>query len=228
MDIPLDMAYNATKLLTSPPLPYYPLDSTIPGYLANVTSVPILLGVFFGVCAVVFSTTHVISRKLQPDLSGIELLTIMWFVLSGCIHIFFEGYYVFNFLDLGAHQTYIGQMWKEYAFSDSRYLTQNAFVLCMEAITAVCWGPSCLLIAALVVMRHPLRLPLQMLVSLGQVYGDILYYGTAGFEHLVNDVSFSRPEALYFYFYFIFMNAIWIVIPGGKCTLGTGAFEKLY
>ena len=30
-----------------------------------------------------------------------------------------------------------GQFWKEYAMSDSRYLTSDAFVLCMETVTAV-------------------------------------------------------------------------------------------
>lgn len=30
-----------------------------------------------------------------------------------------------------------GEMWKEYAFSDSRYITLDAFVVCMEATTAV-------------------------------------------------------------------------------------------
>ena len=30
---------------------------------------------------------------------------------------------------------------------------------------------------------------------------------TAGLKH-------SRPEPLYFWFYFVFMNAIWIVVPG--------------
>lgn len=215
MDIPLDIAKNASELLTNPPQPYYPLGATVPGYLANVTSVPILLSAFFGACTVLFTATHVVSKRYQPTLSNIELLTVMWFVLSGAIHIFFEGYYVVNFLDIGAHQTYIGQMWKEYAFSDSRYLTQNAFVLCMESITAAAWGPGCLLVAALVVLRHPMRFPLQLLVSMGQFYGDVLYYGTAAFEHIVNGISYSRPEAFYFYFYFVFMNAIWIIIPGG-------------
>ena len=42
---------------------------------------------------------------------------------------------------MGELQTLFGQLWKEYALSDSRYLTQNAFVLCMESITAV--GPIC-------------------------------------------------------------------------------------
>lgn len=217
MQIPLDpLAENATSMLSKPPRPYYPLDITVPGYLANETSVPILLSVFFGACTLLFTATHALTKRLQPTLTTTELLTTMWFALSGCIHIIFEGYYVLHFRDLGAHQTFLGQMWKEYAFSDSRYLTQNALVLCMEAITAAAWGPGCLLVAALVVQRHPLRFPLQALVSLGQLYGDVLYYATAAFEHVINDVTYSRPEALYFWFYFVFMNAIWIAIPGGE------------
>lgn len=38
---------------------------------------------------------------------------------------------------MGGLQTFFGQLWKEYALSDSRYLTQNVFVFCVEAMTAV-------------------------------------------------------------------------------------------
>lgn len=47
------------------------------------------------------------------------------------------GYYALNQARMGELQTLFGQLWKEYALSDSRYLTQNAFVLCMESLTAV-------------------------------------------------------------------------------------------
>jgi cholestenol delta-isomerase len=39
---------------------------------------------------------------------------------------------------MGPAQDLFGQLWKEYAFSDSRYLTSDPFVLCMETVTAVC------------------------------------------------------------------------------------------
>ncbi|KAK3702982.1 hypothetical protein LTR37_014712 [Vermiconidia calcicola] len=138
----------------------------------------------------------------------------MWFVLSGSIHLFFEGYYAVNYATLGSKQTVFGQLWKEYAFSDSRYLTRNTFVLCMETMTAVCWGPGCLLVAALVTLRHPLRFPVQLVVSVGQFYGDALYYATSFFDHYMMGVSYSRPEAVYFWFYFVFMNFFWLAIPG--------------
>jgi hypothetical protein len=56
---------------------------------------------------------------------------------GGFIHLFFEGYFAYNFRAMGGRQDIFGQLWKEYSKSDSRYLTQDAFVLCMETITAV-------------------------------------------------------------------------------------------
>lgn len=39
---------------------------------------------------------------------------------------------------MGSGQDAIGQLWKEYALSDSRYMTADTLVLCMEIITVVC------------------------------------------------------------------------------------------
>jgi cholestenol Delta-isomerase len=61
-----------------------------------------------------------------------------------------------------------------------------------------------------------MRFPLQAAVSLGQIYGDVLYYATCMFDHYYKNLSYCRPEAYYFWFYFFFMNFIWIVIPGCK------------
>ena len=47
------------------------------------------------------------------------------------------GYFSLNHTAMGAPQDLFGQWWKEYAHSDSRYLTSDAFVLCMETVTAV-------------------------------------------------------------------------------------------
>ena len=64
-----------------------------------------------------------------------------------------------------------------------------------------------------------MRFPLQAVVSLGQIYGDVLYYATCMFEHYYKNMIYCRPEAYYFWFYFFFMNFIWIVIPGRKSGL---------
>jgi cholestenol delta-isomerase len=56
---------------------------------------------------------------------------------AGTIHVFFEGYFAYNHTRMAPATDVLGQMWKEYAYSDSRYLTSDPFVLCTETITAV-------------------------------------------------------------------------------------------
>jgi EXPERA (EXPanded EBP superfamily) len=70
----------------------------------------------------------------------------------------------------------------------------------------------------MITANHPLRYPLQAAVSLGQIYGDVLYYATSMFDHYHKNMTYCRPEAYYFWFYFVFMNFIWIAIPGGKTS----------
>lgn len=62
-------------------------------------------------------------------------------------------------------------------------------------------------------MRHAL----QIVISLGQVYGDVLYYATSLLE-----ISYCRPEGYYFWFYYFFFNFIWMVI--GCCTYSSLAW----
>lgn len=123
------------------------------------------------------------------------------------------GYFAWNFDSMPSRTHLFGQLWKEYSLSDSRYLTLDAFVVTMEAVTAALWGPLSFVIAYCIVADHPLRHPLQLIVSLGQIYGDVLYYATFTFNEVVHGVNFCRPERFYFYMYYLFCNAFWIVIP---------------
>jgi cholestenol delta-isomerase len=54
---------------------------------------------------------------------------------------------------------------------------------------------------------------LQTAVSIGHLYGVALYYGTCGFAEHMGGVSYSRPEALYYWGYYVGMNAPWAVVP---------------
>jgi len=54
---------------------------------------------------------------------------------------------------------------------------------------------------------------LQSIISLGQLYGDVLYYATCTFDYVNLGVEYSRPELAYFWGYYVFLNAFWIVIP---------------
>lgn len=52
-----------------------------------------------------------------------------------------------------------------------------------------------------------------MVVSMGQLYGDILYYATSIMEEIYHGRSYARPETFYYWGYFIFLNAFWVFIP---------------
>ncbi|XP_043541502.1 3-beta-hydroxysteroid-Delta(8),Delta(7)-isomerase [Chiloscyllium plagiosum] len=81
----------------------------------------------------------------------------------------------------------------------------------METVTAWTWGPLSLWTVMAFLQHRPERFVLQLMVSLGQLYGDVLYFYTAyreGFSHS----WVGHP--LYFWFYFVFLNSLWIVIPG--------------
>lgn len=44
---------------------------------------------------------------------------------------------MYNHSRMGSRMDLFGQLWKEYALSDSRYMHSDPFVLCMETWTAV-------------------------------------------------------------------------------------------
>lgn len=117
--------------------PYYPLGVEVVGYLDNKWGTLKLLTIFSIGVAAICALSYVMVKRLRPNASTGDHMTVMWFVMCGCIHSFFEGYFSYNFRNMGGMQDLFGQLWKEYALSDSRYLTQDAFVLCMETVTAV-------------------------------------------------------------------------------------------
>lgn len=218
------------------PHAYYPVGVDIPNYVPNEWSTLALVSTFAVACIIVLTAAKTITTKTNPHITIPELFKVLWFTLctyifhhlsmhiyttppilnhiaGSPIHFILEGYYALNLTNLPNSQHILAQLWKEYSMSDSRYLTSHAFVMTMESITAWCWGPLSLLLARFIVIDHPLRHPLQMIISTGQFYGNVLYYGTCAFDFLVYGVEYSRPEGYYFFGYFVFLNAFWIVIP---------------
>ena len=71
---------------------------------------------------------------------------------------------------------------KEYTQADSRYATRDSFVISMEAVTAFVEGPACFLAVYGILARRPWAYTVQIMVSLGQIYGDVLYFATTVLE----------------------------------------------
>ncbi|GAW13780.1 hypothetical protein ANO14919_031700 [Xylariales sp. No.14919] len=195
------------------PHSYYPIGVEIPNYVPNERSTLTLISIFAVTSLIVLTAAKALATNANPHITVSELSKVLWFTLCGPIHLFLEGYYALNFATLPGSQHILAQLWKEYSMSDSRYLTSHAFVMSMESITAWFWGPLSFVLAYFIVTNNPFRHPLQIIISMGQLYGDVLYYGTCAFDFLVYGIEYSRPEGYYFYGYFIFLNGFWIVIP---------------
>jgi cholestenol delta-isomerase len=118
-------------------------------------------------------------------------------------------------------QTFLGQLWKEYGKGDSRYMTSDTFTVCMETITAFVDGPLAFWATIAFIVNSSNRYVVQLLLSLFQLYGDVLYFYT----EVKEDFSHGpKGHPLYFWFYFFTMNIIWIIIP--SCLI-VEAFVKL-
>lgn len=119
-------------------------------------------------------------------------------MVCGFIHTGVEGYYAANQAAIAGQTTFLADLWKEYALSDSRYMTSDSFVWLMESITAFVWGPMCFMIAYMIYNDTPARHLFQIIVSLGQLYGDVLYYTTT----IADGSKDCTPHPYYYYFYF--------------------------
>ncbi|KAL4975643.1 Emopamil-binding protein [Aspergillus desertorum] len=193
--------------------PYYPVDARIIDYTPNRTSVHSLISTASLSCAVLLGATLLLTTWARPNLRMADRIAILWFVLSGALHCFFEGYFIINHGRMGSAQDFFGQLWKEYALSDSRYLTSDTLVLCMETITVLLWGPLCFGVAYLIFSNHSMRHSLQIIVCMAHLYGDTLYFATSIYDDHVRERPYCRPEPFYFWVYYVGMNFIWIVVP---------------
>ena len=198
--------------------PYYPLATKMHDYVENDQPVWRVVVTFASTLAVVLGTTWIAIHRWRPAITTRDRVIVLWFTLAGCLHTLFEGYFVYNHDRLPGRLDTVGQLWKEYALSDSRYLTGDTFVLAIETITVLLWGPLSFFTAYLVAASRPLRHVFQIIVSVAHIYGCGLYFATATVDSYLRGIEHSRPEFLYLWVYYFGLNVIFIVIPSSKLT----------
>jgi len=191
--------------------PFYPRDLILPHYVPNDMSVVEILAYFFGflVVTLVFFWFYLKSYK-HLKANTICRVKLMWFFACAMIHGILEGYFSVFHKTLAGEQTFLAQMWKEYGQGDSRYVSGDTFTVCMESITAFIDGPLAALAVYTFLKNSPNRYIVQMVLSLCQLYGDVLYFSTEVMEGFTHGPLY---HPLYFWFYFFFMNSIWIIVP---------------
>ncbi|KAK0044393.1 3-beta-hydroxysteroid-Delta(8) Delta(7)-isomerase [Biomphalaria pfeifferi] len=192
--------------------PYLPKDLKLPLYISNVKSTTEILAILAVAAGVlVIFAWYLSGLKLrQQKFCFKRRMVLCWFFLCAFIHMVLEGYFAIYHATLAGHTSILGEMWKEYSKCDSRYISSDTFTVCMETITAAIDGPLALITFLAFIYGSNYRYGFQLMLSLFQLYGDVLYFSTEwkdGFVHGHTD------DPLFFYFYFLFLNSLWIIIP---------------
>ncbi|KAM0256455.1 hypothetical protein ACHAQJ_004980 [Trichoderma viride] len=185
---------------------YHPLGVSIPNYVPNdlplTRSLPVFGGLIGAVVVLAFLLAGSGTRRRVRSVDRISSDFAMNL-----------GYYIYHRRNIPGMNTLFAQLWKEYALSDSRYLTSDVFTVCVETITTFAWGPLSLLTVLCICINHPSRHVFQIVVCVAHLYGVALYYATNWAEQRFHGVSYSRPEFLYFWVYYVGFNAPWAIVP---------------
>jgi cholestenol delta-isomerase len=88
--------------------PYFPRDTHLPHYKPNINNISELLGLFFGLVAVVIVVLWLLTKQKS---TGVRI-KICWFVSCGFIHSILEGYFSVYHATLAGEQTFLAQMCK--------------------------------------------------------------------------------------------------------------------
>ncbi|KAI9480082.1 hypothetical protein LPJ78_002393 [Coemansia sp. RSA 989] len=201
--------------------PYFPRDAPLDHYVPSQFNVGEAFMTLGSAIAVLMVTSAVLIKRSSKQLTCKDKSIVVWMMVCAGIHIVLEGYFSFNHKNLAGMQTVMADLWREYAHSDSRYLTSDPFTVIMEGITAICDGSFAAVTAYGVLVDSPIRYPAQLVTSLMQLYGNILYMGI----NCMEGFRYTNPHPYYFYGYFVLMNAFWIVIP---ICLIVDAVKNLY
>ncbi|KAM4818856.1 3-beta-hydroxysteroid-Delta(8),Delta(7)-isomerase isoform 1-T3 [Thomomys bottae] len=192
--------------------PYWPRHLKLDNFVPNDIPSWYIVTALFSVCGVLILITWMLSgRTAVVPLGALRRLTLSWFAICAFIHLVIEGWFSFYNKAIPGDQSFLSQLWKEYSKGDSRYIICDNFIFCMETITASMWGPLSIWAVIAILRQQPIRYVLQLVISLGQIYGDILYF-LMEYQDEFQHSEFGHP--VYFWFYFVFMNALWLVIPG--------------
>ncbi|KAL7124596.1 hypothetical protein ABFS83_14G059500 [Erythranthe nasuta] len=188
--------------------PYVPRDLILPDYVPVFLSQSTILAVYGISSLLVVSFMWLLSgRGLKK--SKVDRVLMCWWIFTGLTHIILEGYFVFSpefYKKKTPH--YLAEVWKEYSKGDSRYAGRDSGVVAVEGITAVLEGPACLLAVYAIATKKSYSNILQIAISLGQLYGTLVYFITS----ILEGDNFATNE-FYYYAYYVMANVWWIIIP---------------
>lgn len=142
-------------------------------------------------------------------------MVIVWSLVSGLIHLLWEGTWsvAAPYLQSTAARHDWRLLWTLYGTADFRYVHADPFVRILELVTGTVVAALNLYVAhRLWKRRHVERALLALLVvSVMEVYGTMLYFGSEMLHHWAN---VDTSSFVHTWIMFFGLNALWFVFPG--------------
>ncbi|OMP08392.1 Emopamil-binding protein [Corchorus olitorius] len=188
--------------------PYIPRDLKLPDYVPVSLPQSTILAVYGLASLLVVSLVWLFSGGSRR-LNKLDRLLMCWWAFTGLTHIILEGYFAFS-PEFYKDKTgfFLAEVWKEYSKGDSRYAGRDTAIVTVEGITSVLEGPASLLAVYAIAKGKAYSYILQFAISLGQLYGTLVYFVAA----ILDGDNFAMSP-FYYYAYYIFANSFWIWIP---------------
>ncbi|KAI3950857.1 hypothetical protein MKX01_021978 [Papaver californicum] len=186
--------------------PYVPQDLILEDFVPVSLAQSTILGVY-GISTILIGSCIWLISGRCAKLSKIERLIMCWWAFTSLTHIILDGYFVFSpefYKDSG----FFADLWKEYCKGDSRYASRDAGIVTVEGLAAVIGGPTSLWAVYAIAKRKSYSDVLQILVSLGQIYGTTAYY----IMSFLQGDNFASSK-FYYYWYYVMATSLWIWIP---------------
>jgi len=176
--------------------------------------------VWLSLCALALFVTLVLSFRLR---FGYKLL-MFWYVYDFFVHVVLEGSFVYFSLALkttiedSTSENIFVSIWKEYGLADIRWARADPTVVSLELLTvSICSFLCILIISALHGETNPnkkelkaFRCAMEIILATMELYGGWMTFCP---EWLIGSPSLSTKNPIHLWFYLVFQNMTWVVIP---------------
>ncbi|KAJ1962275.1 hypothetical protein H4R35_007372, partial [Dimargaris xerosporica] len=189
--------------------PYYPRSEPLPGYAPIQRHWTELVATFPLMVAAVGLTAALVAPRLRPHITRGDRLAFVWCASSIFIQLTLEIYFLFTYDTLAGSSSLLAELLKEYSKADSRYIFQDPSVIINEALTVWVGAPLLLANMYCLIVQSPHRHPIQIIVSVGHIYGSLLYLCT----NFIDEWKYTVPQLYYQYGYFYLLSTPWLVCP---------------
>lgn len=153
------------------------------------------------------------SRSVNRKARYRGQLLLFWLIFDSLIHIFLEGPFVYLSLfgrTVDSSTGFYANVWKEYSLADRRWGVADPGVVAVELLTVVGTGTLALYTAKLVLHQDARYHFWLCFLCICELYGD---YMTFVPEWLQGSPSLDTNDPLHLWFYLVFSNGVWVVIP---------------